>query len=121
MSQPPLLTPPAAAASAKTPLTRRRWLWLAGAGALAAAGAAGLALRRAAPGQPPCINPTGNARLATPGTGDVLAGLIGARLAAGAHPWPAACQAAWQHGALADDWPALQSLTAGELARRLRP
>lgn len=75
----------------------------------------------AAPGQPPCINPTGNARLATPGTGDVLAGLIGARLAAGAHPWPAACQAAWQHGALADDWPALQSLTAGELARRLRP
>ena len=53
MSQPPLLTPPAAAASAKSPLTRRRWLWLAGAGALAAAGTAGLALRRAAPGQPP--------------------------------------------------------------------
>ncbi len=52
MSQPPLLTPPAAA-SAKSPLTRRRWLWLAGAGALAAAGAAGLALRRAVPGQPP--------------------------------------------------------------------
>jgi NAD(P)H-hydrate repair Nnr-like enzyme with NAD(P)H-hydrate dehydratase domain len=37
----------------------------------------------ATPGQVPRINPTGNARLATAGTGDVLAGLLGARLAAG--------------------------------------
>ena len=34
------------------------------------------------PGQVPVINPTGNARLATAGTGDVLAGWMGARLAA---------------------------------------
>lgn len=73
----------------------------------------------ATPGQPPCINPTGCARLATPGTGDVLAGLIGARLAAGASPWDAACQAVWQHGALADHWPAWQPLTASALASRL--
>ena len=37
----------------------------------------------AEPGETPVVNPTGNARLATPGTGDVLAGLIGARLAQG--------------------------------------
>ncbi|WP_040437183.1 ADP-dependent NAD(P)H-hydrate dehydratase, partial [Melaminivora alkalimesophila] len=36
----------------------------------------------AAPDGVPRLNPTGNARLASPGTGDILAGLIGARLAA---------------------------------------
>jgi NAD(P)H-hydrate repair Nnr-like enzyme with NAD(P)H-hydrate dehydratase domain len=40
----------------------------------------------AAPNQTPRLNPTGNARLATAGTGDVLAGLIGAYLAAGREP-----------------------------------
>lgn len=80
----------------------------------------------AAPGQVPRINPTGNARLAIAGTGDVLAGLIAARLAqrpdtpgrsadssdASAHDavheaaydaaydaaFHAACAAAWEHG-----------------------
>lgn len=70
----------------------------------------------AAPGQTPRINPTGNARLAHAGTGDVLAGFIGARLAAGYAPFDAACNAVFQHGAIADHWPAQQALTASALA-----
>ena len=58
----------------------------------------------AAPGQRPRINPTGNALLATAGTGDVLAGMIGAALAAGLDPWSAARTAVHRHGALADAW-----------------
>ena len=46
----------------------------------------------AAPGQPPALNPTGNARLATAGTGDVLAGMVGAHLAKGAPALRAASQ-----------------------------
>ena len=73
----------------------------------------------AAPGQVPAINPTGNARLATAGTGDVLAGVVGARLAAGADALQAACGAVHAHGLAADQWPAGQALTAGVLARRI--
>ena len=68
-------------------------------------------------GEVPVINPSGNARLATAGTGDVLAGLIGAALAAGKPAMPAACEAAWHHGDRADRWPAGVPLTAGTLAR----
>jgi len=75
----------------------------------------------AAPGQAPAINPTGNARLATAGTGDVLAGLVGARLAAGADALRAACDAVYAHGLAADRWPAGMALTASALARRLAP
>ncbi|MBE0473703.1 NAD(P)H-hydrate dehydratase [Rhodoferax sp.] len=67
----------------------------------------------------PVINPTGNARLATAGTGDVLAGLIGARLAAGLNGFDAACQAVYQHGAVADHWPQDRVLTASRLAQAL--
>ncbi|OIP18761.1 MAG: bifunctional ADP-dependent (S)-NAD(P)H-hydrate dehydratase/NAD(P)H-hydrate epimerase [Comamonadaceae bacterium CG2_30_59_20] len=67
----------------------------------------------------PVINPTGNARLATGGTGDVLAGLTGARLAGGLGAFDAACQAVYQHGAVADHWPQAQALTASQLARAL--
>jgi len=74
----------------------------------------------AAPGQVPSINPTGNALLATAGTGDVLAGLIGARCAAGQDPWTAATEAVYAHGQAADAWPAGQALTAGALARHMR-
>jgi hydroxyethylthiazole kinase-like uncharacterized protein yjeF len=70
----------------------------------------------ASPGQIPMINPTGNARLATAGTGDVLAGMVGAQLAAGLTPFEAACSAVYQHGQLADEWPARSVLTAGGLA-----
>jgi hydroxyethylthiazole kinase-like uncharacterized protein yjeF len=72
----------------------------------------------AAPGRRPVINPTGNARLATAGTGDVLAGLIGARLAQGENAFDAACAAVWLHGQAADAWPPDQALTANALARR---
>lgn len=71
----------------------------------------------AAPGTTPVINPTGNARLATAGTGDVLAGMIGARLAQGEPAFEAACAAVWLHGHAADTWSADRPLTAGALAR----
>jgi hydroxyethylthiazole kinase-like uncharacterized protein yjeF len=69
--------------------------------------------------QTPLINPTGNAKLATAGTGDVLAGLIGARLAGGLNGFDAACQAVYQHGQMADRWPHGQALTAAKLAKSL--
>jgi hydroxyethylthiazole kinase-like uncharacterized protein yjeF len=75
----------------------------------------------AAPGRLPHVNPTGNARLATAGTGDVLAGLVAARLAAGEEGFTAACAAAWLHGSVADGWPPERALTAGALAQALRP
>jgi hydroxyethylthiazole kinase-like uncharacterized protein yjeF len=75
----------------------------------------------AAPGETPHINPSGNARLATAGTGDVLAGLTGARLALGADAFEAACAAVFEHGTLADHWPDDRTLTAGTLAERLMP
>ena len=74
----------------------------------------------AAPGRVPRINATGNGLLATGGTGDVLAGLLGARLAASADAWQAACSAVWTHGQAADQWPEGLALTASRLAERLR-
>ena len=73
----------------------------------------------AAPDTTPCINPTGNARLATAGTGDVLAGAIGAGLAGGLPAFQAACEAVYLHGQCADHWPMGQPLTASTLARAL--
>jgi hydroxyethylthiazole kinase-like uncharacterized protein yjeF len=70
-------------------------------------------------GRPPVLNPTGNAALATAGTGDVLAGMIGAALASGQPPFEAAHHAVWRHGHIADTWPAdAPPLTAGALARQ---
>jgi hydroxyethylthiazole kinase-like uncharacterized protein yjeF len=71
----------------------------------------------AAPGTTPVINTTGSARLASAGTGDVLAGMIGAALAAGRPAMAAACEAVWRHGHRADLWPADSPLTASALAR----
>lgn len=73
----------------------------------------------AAPGETPRINTSGNGRLAVGGTGDVLAGLIGARMAQGASAFDAAQSAVAQHGQLANDWPVHKPLTASRLAQRL--
>jgi NAD(P)H-hydrate repair Nnr-like enzyme with NAD(P)H-hydrate dehydratase domain len=75
----------------------------------------------AAPGQTPRINHSGNALLATAGTGDVLAGMVGAALAMGETAWEAASRAVFRHGAVADGWAGQypsQTLTASALARR---
>jgi hydroxyethylthiazole kinase-like uncharacterized protein yjeF len=73
----------------------------------------------AAPGHTPRINITGHGRLAVGGTGDVLAGLVGARMAQGLSAFHAACAAVAQHGQVADDWPPDEALTASRLAQRL--
>jgi hydroxyethylthiazole kinase-like uncharacterized protein yjeF len=72
-----------------------------------------------APDRTPHVNPTGDARLATAGTGDVLAGLIAARMAAHADVFEAASGAVFDHGRIADEWPAGSTLTASALARAL--
>jgi hydroxyethylthiazole kinase-like uncharacterized protein yjeF len=70
----------------------------------------------ASPTEIPAINPTGNACLATAGTGDVLAGLVGAKMAAGTSAFEAARTAAYQHGMTADRWHG-STLTARALAQ----
>ena len=70
------------------------------------------------PGQTPSITPVGNARLASAGTGDVLAGLVAALLAQGLAAPEAAQRAVWRHGVAADHWPPGQALTALALAQR---
>ena len=65
------------------------------------------------------INSSGNARLATGGTGDVLAGLIGALWAQGLTAEQASVQAAFRHGLLAQQWPAERPFSASALAMQL--
>jgi len=64
----------------------------------------------AAPGLAPRINPTGNGLLASAGTGDVLAGMVGAAWAQspearGADLQALVCNAVYAHGQAADRWP----------------
>jgi len=73
----------------------------------------------AAPHKISHINPTGNARLASPGTGDVLAGLVGTLMAAGGNAFDAACDAAYRHGRVADLWSGPGNLTADRLSTAL--
>lgn len=79
------------------------------------------------PGMTPAVNPTGNALLATAGTGDVLAGALGARLAT----WQAvcdaqrahqlSCDAVYRHGLAATRWPAEAPFSASLLAAAMTP
>ena len=83
----------------------------------------------AAPDGRYAINHSGNARLSIGGTGDVLAGCIGAQLAplpanADWQPaWQATLNAVWLHGRVADLWhrfrPDQPTLTASALAETL--
>lgn len=75
----------------------------------------------AAPGRTPVLNLSGDARLATAGTGDVLAGLCAARLASAPDAFTAVVDAVHDHGAAAERFPATLTLTAGALARALTP
>ena len=71
----------------------------------------------AAPDGRTSINPTGSAALATAGTGDVLAGMLGALLAQGFDAWQSVVAAVWLHGAAvrgAGD----VGIVAGDLAPR---
>jgi NAD(P)H-hydrate epimerase len=65
------------------------------------------------------VVPTGNPGLATPGTGDVLSGVIAAQLAKGLGATQAACLGAYLHGfaadLAADDTFGTEGLVAGDL------
>ncbi|MBB1160787.1 NAD(P)H-hydrate dehydratase [Aquariibacter albus] len=60
----------------------------------------------AAPDGRSAINASGNAALASGGTGDVLAGWIGGLWAQGLDAWDALRLGVWSHGAAADAWQA---------------
>ena len=73
----------------------------------------------AVPGQTSYINASGNALLATAGTGDVLAGMVGAAMGSGLRAFEAASSAVFAHGSLADSWEQThtgEGLTASRLA-----
>jgi hydroxyethylthiazole kinase-like uncharacterized protein yjeF len=81
----------------------------------------------AAPGELPTINHSGNAALATAGTGDVLAGWLGGLWAqqdpatrAHSTAYRVACDAVWQHGHAADLHLGSGPLLASDLIRRLQ-
>lgn len=64
------------------------------------------------------VNPTGNPGMASAGTGDVLAGVVGALLARGCPAWTAALAAVFVHGASGDraaERLGQEALTAGDL------
>ncbi|HKA86973.1 MAG TPA: NAD(P)H-hydrate dehydratase [Haliangiales bacterium] len=100
---------------------------LAAARALAAATGAVVVLKGArsvvaAPDGRAAINASGNPGLGTGGTGDVLAGLLGALLAQGLAPWDAARLGVYLHG-MAGDLAATEvgriGMSAGDLLPRI--
>ncbi|PJJ58390.1 hydroxyethylthiazole kinase-like uncharacterized protein yjeF/hydroxyethylthiazole kinase-like uncharacterized protein yjeF [Mumia flava] len=73
------------------------------------------------PDAPVRVNLTGTPWLATAGAGDVLAGLAGSFLAAGAHPLDAGSLAAFVHGAAATAASGGGPVTAGAVAEAIGP
>ncbi len=71
----------------------------------------------AAPDGRTVLAPSPTSWLSAAGTGDVLAGIVASRLAAGAEPFVAACEAAWLHGEAARL--AGPAFTASKLAQRV--
>jgi hydroxyethylthiazole kinase-like uncharacterized protein yjeF len=67
----------------------------------------------------PRINITGDSRLATAGTGDVLAGLTGAYLASGAGAFASARKATYFHGLAVEKFVGQNVVTARDLAESL--
>jgi NAD(P)H-hydrate epimerase len=70
------------------------------------------------------VNPTGNPGMAVAGTGDVLAGMIGALLARGLGAWEAATAGVYVHGAAGDEAARLlgeESMTASDLVAGIPP
>jgi hydroxyethylthiazole kinase-like uncharacterized protein yjeF len=65
------------------------------------------------------VTTTGLPWLATAGAGDVLAGVIGALLAAGLTPWDAASVGSWVHGAAATEASGGGPIVAGDVAHAL--
>ncbi|HEY2943382.1 MAG TPA: NAD(P)H-hydrate dehydratase [Vicinamibacteria bacterium] len=68
------------------------------------------------------VNPTGNAGMATGGTGDALSGIIGALLARGCDAWTASTAGAYLHGLAGDQAAARlgqESLLAGDVIAHL--
>ena len=72
------------------------------------------------PGGEVLLATSGDARLATAGTGDVLSGLIGGLLAQGLAPVHAAAAGAWIHGRAGALGPA-RGLVATDLVAALAP
>lgn len=105
-------------AAAELARSLRSWTVLKGAGTVIAA-----------PDGRYWINPTGTPALATAGTGDVLAGVVGALLAQGFAAETSVLGAVWLHGAasqahggdvglVASDLPGLAALALADLRRR---
>jgi ADP-dependent NAD(P)H-hydrate dehydratase / NAD(P)H-hydrate epimerase len=75
----------------------------------------------AAPDGGAVVNRTGDAALASAGTGDVLTGIIAGLLAAGAEPFAAAATGAYVHGRAASEAGTGDELVANDLIGALHP